>query len=638
MAAEQSLSQRISNEAIINGATVPAELRTSERVLARITDGIYRHPSSALRELVANAHDADADNVWIEMDAPRFSNIRVRDDGRGMSAEVLAHLIENIGGSAKRGSKGRDIGITDREDVRLSPGGRQLIGRVGIGLFSVAHLGKRFTIITKQRGSDYRLIAEVVLRAYSEGGVQERDEIKAGTVRIWSTPASDKDSQGTEIIVDPVVTKVVKQLRGRERFSAEHQPTYYVGQVKKDNVTATDDLWDIEPSLPWDDEDRLRPDERFRMLVEKVVAERGTANVRLSDVLDSYLQLAWTLSLALPLEYVKKHPFSVTGADGVQVWRVDGRPKRQAEALKLKPEQSIAEALAISTESETRGFRVFLDGLELLRPIDYVTPPPKTQNALPGPLLFVAKYQTDFGGAPDKVTGGGRLAFSAVFCWKAKIFPTDHRGVLVRIHGASGTLFDSHFMNYQISELTRLHQITAEIFVTEGLESALNIDRESFNFTHPHYQVLQNFVHGVLRQLANRQKAESKKATQRRKRRQQARQRQNVMALADHLAETAKDKRGVDRPSVVAFVRGGEDKNPPGTLTANAEDLARVGANLKQGRLTDKATDLSQRLHAIAVVLDAHGLLEDLNQADFDRLMKDISLVLGFEDKQGRAS
>ena len=39
------------------------ELRTDERVIARVTDGIYRQPGSAIRELVSNAYDADATRV-----------------------------------------------------------------------------------------------------------------------------------------------------------------------------------------------------------------------------------------------------------------------------------------------------------------------------------------------------------------------------------------------------------------------------------------------------------------------------------------------------------------------------------------------------------------------------------------------
>src|SRR5262245_5842159 len=74
------------------GKPSEAFLETDERVLARITDGIYRQPSSALRELIANAYDADAENVYIQTDCPRFQQIRVRDDGHGLSIKALSNL------------------------------------------------------------------------------------------------------------------------------------------------------------------------------------------------------------------------------------------------------------------------------------------------------------------------------------------------------------------------------------------------------------------------------------------------------------------------------------------------------------------------------------------------------------------
>src|SRR5258708_2296247 len=89
---------------------VDAFLATDQPVLARITDGIYRQPSSALRELISNAYDADASEVIISTDAPRFNQISVRDDGLGLSPQTLAHLVEHIGGSPKRTSEGKELG------------------------------------------------------------------------------------------------------------------------------------------------------------------------------------------------------------------------------------------------------------------------------------------------------------------------------------------------------------------------------------------------------------------------------------------------------------------------------------------------------------------------------------------------
>jgi hypothetical protein len=191
------------------GLVVQTRLEASDRVIARVTDGIYRQPASALRELISNAWDVDASNVSILTDAPRFSRIYVRDDGRGMTHSALTRLLKNIGGSAKRRNEGIELGITNRTDSDLTPLGRPLIGKIGIGLFSISQLSRRFQIITKVKGEPYRLLAEIKLRAYSEEGdnqveAEESDDYVSGDVLIRREHSDDLDAHGTDIILDDV--------------------------------------------------------------------------------------------------------------------------------------------------------------------------------------------------------------------------------------------------------------------------------------------------------------------------------------------------------------------------------------------------------------------------------------------------
>lgn len=157
-------------------------LKASDRVIARVTDGIYRQPSSALRELISNAWDADANTVTILTDAPRFARMYIRDDGEGMSYEALHWALFNIGDSAKRQPDGQILGVTDRDNPDLTKKGRLLIGKIGIGLFSVSQLARRFRIITKVAGNDYRLIVEIRMNAHSED-TSEDDERATKTIK-----------------------------------------------------------------------------------------------------------------------------------------------------------------------------------------------------------------------------------------------------------------------------------------------------------------------------------------------------------------------------------------------------------------------------------------------------------------------
>ena len=153
---------------------VQTTLQTNEQVIARVTDGIYRQPASAIRELISNAYDADATRVLIKTDVPRFERIAIQDDGAGMTPQVLAHLLFNIGGSAKRNEAGEDLGITSKDDPSRSPKGRRLIGKIGIGLFSVSQLTHSFQIITKTKGDGHRTVATVTLRQFSDSEVARK--------------------------------------------------------------------------------------------------------------------------------------------------------------------------------------------------------------------------------------------------------------------------------------------------------------------------------------------------------------------------------------------------------------------------------------------------------------------------------
>jgi HSP90 family molecular chaperone len=202
---------------------ITTTLRTDERVIARITDGIYRQPGSALRELISNAYDADATRVVVTTDAPRFQRISIEDDGIGMTPEALAHLLLHIGGSAKRSYEGRALGITADSNPLLSPGGRRLIGKIGIGLFSVAQLTQSFQIITKVKGDRYRTIATVALKHYedqeaaSAGG--SKGKFESGKVNIWRERAADVPAHGTSVVLTNIRRQARDTLRSREIWS-----------------------------------------------------------------------------------------------------------------------------------------------------------------------------------------------------------------------------------------------------------------------------------------------------------------------------------------------------------------------------------------------------------------------------------
>lgn len=621
---DAELAARIT-ESESSGEPVGTRLRTDGRVLARVTDGIYRQPSSALRELIANAYDADATRVVISTDRPRFARIRVEDDGHGMSPSALANMLHHIGGSAKRSSHGVELGITDAEDATRSPGGRRLIGKIGIGLFSIAQLTQRFNIITKTANDPWRTVASVALRQYTDDVSASSDEdYEAGLVTVWREPATDLKAHGTTIAMDgirPKTRETLQHLGHWLRVDKElaRPPRFHIGHYLPDSGDLSPVSGKLD-NVPWGPGDA--PADAFKKLIDGVWAqlESGSGNPKIEQLFDYYLQMVWQISLSVPVPYVDEHPFDTRFSFTRPYELVGGGPSR-AEPLTLAPDQTVRDALDLgpSLSEGTVGFHVLIDELELRRPLrfDHL---PTTTNAVKNPMLFVGHLREEFPGM-DREMSGGPLEFAAYLLWAPKIAPIDHVGALVRIHGASGTLFDPTFMRYQVSEITRLRQISCEIFVTQGLEGALNIDRESFNYAHPHVVRLTSWLHAALSRAINTQKQVA--ATVRRRDREAADDAE-LMSLSDIVS------------SAWQIAVGDDDEVPPVVLNgANTE--ASVGSYVfdRVAVLGDRdeaasrgKRSLERKLQAIVQILAAYNFLEDLDSEERSALVRAIADVL----------
>ncbi|MEU4514007.1 ATP-binding protein [Nonomuraea wenchangensis] len=523
---EADLAQALRNF-VPGSEPLATELRTSQRVLARVTDGIYRQPGSALRELISNAYDADATRVTISMDRPRFDRITISDDGMGMSPEVLKHLLHNIGGSAKRTDTGKALNMTSEQDTNLSPKGRPLIGKIGIGLFSVAQLTQSFQISTKVAGDRFQSVARVLLRQFSDATaeVDEDGQYKAGRVLLWTEPAEDVENQGTTITLTSVRPQTREALRSEDLWHrvtaaaegrSKQAPMFHVGVVESARPDVQTLVNNEYERLPW------QPSSGSNGAFEQFVTaplralEAGRRNAQLENIFDDYLRMAWNLALSAPLPYVAGHPFDAGADSGIDFFLVNGRSGDEAVTLSVPPEKTLREVLPFDAPDDPAGFEVHLDELSLKRPITLAAPPP-TSAALQRPMLFVGHYRTDYPMRAIELSGGP-LEFSAYLFWTPRLLPPEHSGVLIRVNEASGTLFDPKFLGFPSAEERRMSQVLCEVFVREGFDGALNIDRESFNQTHPHVVTITRWVHGALRQLIATHKRLGKSARHQRRR------------------------------------------------------------------------------------------------------------------------
>jgi len=646
MAKAKELADRL-REKQSTGESVKTKLKTDQRVLARVTDGIYRQPASAIRELISNAYDADAENVWIQTDAPRFNEIVVADDGNGLTLEALASLVHHIGGSPKRTMDGVDLGVTNKDDATLSPGGRKLIGKIGIGLFAVAQLTRHFQVITKIAGESFRRVADVKLKSYSEDALAkgEKQTFDSGDVEIWSEKAKDKQTHGTQVILMNIRDYTKSLLQSRERWERVQSedgtgesddlvrtpPRFHIGSINLETGNTRRD----DACVPWTPKDK--PESRFKKLYQAVLDEVGTStsDPSINDAFDNYLRMLWNLGLAAPVEYVDEHPFTLSKDDDLHFFMLSNERRGQARELSFASNKKRVKAAAglMLPEKDSKPFNVIIDDIKLYRPIRFTDLPVKGTAALKKPMIFVGKCEPDLSNIPEDVTGGSELSFEAYFFWTSKVVPKESNGIVVRIADASGTLFDDSFMHYEVSEQTRLRQITAEVFVLDGLDAALNIDRESFNYAHPHYQFLTAWVHRALRQVTNKHKELGKTARQSKLTAEKKKRHAEIASAVDEALQSL----GEYAPDSVAEVEFTEE----GTNTAEVQKQRKEGTLVFRrnvvvgdkagGRNTSRAAMdqqlLEEKMRGVAQVLDAYGLLEELEYEDQEQLLRAICQV-----------
>lgn len=116
-------------------------------VLDHLGINLYSNIAAVLTEAVANAWDADAENVEIGID-PDGKFIKIKDDGIGMSIEDMNTKYLRVG------YRRRD---EDQETGRTTAKGRPVIGRKGLGKLSLFSIANTIEVHSAKNGESHGL-------------------------------------------------------------------------------------------------------------------------------------------------------------------------------------------------------------------------------------------------------------------------------------------------------------------------------------------------------------------------------------------------------------------------------------------------------------------------------------------------
>ena len=134
------------------------EFKIQLSVLNHLGRNLYRNFITVLGEAISNSWDADAKNVWIEIDQDNNS-FTIKDDGVGMDDYDFKNKFLAVGYSKRTADSGGKRKMS-------SPGGRPFIGAKGIGKLALLSCSKVVSIISRKDSIDSYV-----------GGVVDNDDL-----------------------------------------------------------------------------------------------------------------------------------------------------------------------------------------------------------------------------------------------------------------------------------------------------------------------------------------------------------------------------------------------------------------------------------------------------------------------------
>ena len=334
------------------------------------------------------------------------------------------------------------ISRSDKRDLGLfTKAGRPIIGKIGIGFIAVSEICNKMTVISSKKDEYFKFQADIDFGKFKKTIGKKKDFYELSEVKVVNL--REKKNAHYTIVLLTELSKDFKELLGDKDI--------------------------LEAGIKIATFDGLK----FEKIVEKI--EKGKLN--LWKDIGGYWQLMLEVANTVPVGYLEEGPIRIKDVK-------TGYDKEFKE--KLKDIESIKENL------NKFNFSVDFDGVLLKKPILL----PVEEDILGDPknfdmYTFREKF-TDFG---DEST----LQFRGyIYSQKRQILPSQLRGVIIRIKNTAIGGTDPDFLRYPYAEKLFLPWIFGEIYIEDGLEEAMNVNRNSFIITDPHYRRLKNYLHNML--------------------------------------------------------------------------------------------------------------------------------------------
>ncbi len=439
-------------------------LQVSAQIVKHISSGLYRSPGSALKELISNSFDADASKVEITYDfgydhtgTIKLSKLIIKDDGRGMDIYDLKKIFTHVGGSDKD-SPNREM-KTDRYK-------RPIIGSFGIGMLSVAATCNKFRIITKKKEGQREFIADVSFEFFKDLilRTESMDKVKLGNIDLSSRHTEKEFEQYTIYEI------------------SNFEPPFLDGLIP-----SIGDSYFYKNKRIEDD------DEYFKKFVTQKIQSVDMKSTKKLAYLDKMITDVAVMS---PIEYLPDGPIrkkvSLNGKD----YEIPGTDNKDYNELieRLKKFNFEVRIFLNREGKEINNFKIFKPflyptdsdiaefGFDNLDPKIWVLPKVDNEIVVENEPLHV------------NLTG-------YYYHQSKRILPLEFRGTLFRVHNVSLGYDLGDISNIFTDTYLILHQTFSEIYLDNGFQRIVNLDRESLYEGSSVYRFLMNYLKEVINNI-----------------------------------------------------------------------------------------------------------------------------------------
>lgn len=219
--ATEAQTQQVSSLRDVFDASTPLRLLYGGSIVVQLGSQLYPSVTAAVAELISNAWDADATQVWVKVPLDDAwtddATIEVLDDGIGMNRDDAQFKYLVVGRERRAEEK------TDK-----TKGGRRLHGRKGIGKLAAFGTARTLEVVTKCQGDaplGFRMNYDV-LRELEPAESARVDEFPAEPL---FSPEGNELTHGTRVRLSMLQAK---RRPSRNRFMTSMRRRFSLDEVQ----------------------------------------------------------------------------------------------------------------------------------------------------------------------------------------------------------------------------------------------------------------------------------------------------------------------------------------------------------------------------------------------------------------------